>query len=120
MTRNSISIEKKKDVMRLYDLGICHGEIGKILGINEKTVSSIIYRAKKNKVLCKPRGHRHRILTAEHIERIRGWVDDDCTVTLSSLQDKIREMFDIEVSTTTIHRNLDNLHYSLKRTVISP
>ena len=31
MTRNSISIEKKEDVMRLYDQGICHSEIGEIL-----------------------------------------------------------------------------------------
>lgn len=79
---------------------------------------SIINRFKKFGRENRTKGHRPRKLTPNQVELIKCYVDEDCTRTLETIKDFILSQFNIELSTTSVHRYLSTLHYSLKR--ISP
>lgn len=65
-------------------------------------------------------GDRRSILNEEKKEQIKNWVDNDPTITLKSLEKKIREKYGLIVYDNTIDRCLKNYHYSLKQLTVIP
>jgi transposase len=53
-------------------------------------------------------------LREEHIVYIQGLLDEDATLTLKNIKDKILENFGIHVSKSTVHNSIVGFHYSLK------
>lgn len=55
-----------------------------------------------------------------HKEAIINYVDHDCSITLESIRQKLKDEFDLHVSIMTIGRCLKTFHYTLKRTTLIP
>lgn len=54
-------------------------------------------------------------LTAQQIEHLRGWANEDATQTGAQLTKRMNDMFDTNVSVNTIQRHLDPFFFSLNR-----
>lgn len=64
---------------------------------------------------------RSKKLNSGQINSIREWIDEDCPRSLEWLSDKVREVFDIDVSISTVSRYVDDvLAYSYKRLAVDP
>ncbi|XP_053204751.1 uncharacterized protein LOC128389229 [Panonychus citri] len=83
--------------------------------VNENTIKSIIKRFNEFGDVIRPRGKKHKKLNQQQIEKVREYVDEDCTRTLDDIKDFIHEKFQIEISVPTVHRYLNEIHYSFKR-----
>jgi len=44
---------------------------------------------------------------AEIVEALEGYLDEECTLTLEALRDRVRHDFGVELSTTTISDKLE-------------
>lgn len=51
---------------------------------------------------------------------IKNWVDEEASISLNSLKNKIYETYGIEISKSTVARILNDFHYTLKRLHLIP
>ena len=54
-------------------------------------------------------------MTEDQVEQIQLWIDDNCTMTLESMKEKILEELGLNVSLATVHRYVVSFHYTYKR-----
>ena len=101
---------------------ISNTQIAKDFGLPRTTVVSIVTaHSKTGRIEASKRGGDFSSkLSLEHKTHIRNWVDEDATVTLKALSNKILDKFGIKVSLSTINRCLKEFHYSLKSLTIVP
>lgn len=59
-------------------------------------------------------------LSIEQKILIKSWVDEDATITLKELSNKLNISCGLNVSTSTINRCLNNFHYTLKNLTLVP
>jgi transposase len=81
----------------------------------------ILIYTREGRVEPKRRGGlRPQLLTDKHKAAIRGYIAEDCSITLDSLRDKLMETYGVEVSRSTIDRAIDCFSYTLKRVTPLP
>ena len=120
--RHQISNEDRQRVVLAYIAKQSIADISNILQIKRQTVKSIvnIYNATGRIDKLKRGGQSRQKLTANDKEVIRGWVDDNCSLTLNQLACKVEEVLRIRVCKATIDRALHDFHYSWKRISLQP
>jgi len=87
------------------------------LGIKVDTVRKIARRFRSDgTVTIQKRGNPSPgKVTSEIAKFVKDKVDEDCTLTLSELKDKVQSHFHATLSPTTIWRILDGFKYTFKR-----
>jgi transposase len=63
-------------------------------------------------------GQKPQLLNDEHKEAIRSYINDDCTITLETIRQRLMDTFGVQVSIASIHRAINGFSYTLKS--ISP
>ena len=54
-------------------------------------------------------------LTEDHLQYLRGLIDDDCTLTIRHLQESLQATTGLNVCESTVHNVLQGFNYSFKR-----
>jgi len=116
------SNEDRERIISSYLKGITASEIGKMLNIKESTIYNIIrvYSGTGRIQRGKCGGNRPKILNEEMKLAIKTLVDDDCTISLKSISEKISTQYGITVCKNTINRVLEGFNYSVKRVSLIP
>lgn len=116
-----ISSDLRKAIIESYNNGHSKKNISEILNVKLSTVYSIIdVYVLEGRLETKKRGSRPKALNDEHVLAIRRWIDDDASITLSALKNKLLEVYGISVCTKTIDNYIDSFGYSFKRTTLIP
>lgn len=97
-------------------------QIASDLNVHEATVSRIIKKYNQTGSFCRKKtGGDHRsLLNDEQKNYILQKVDENCSLTLKQLADKVFEKFNLKVSRQTIQRTLNEFHYTLKKVSLVP
>ena len=90
--------------------------VARIFNVQPWTVRRIIlkYYATGESNKAKHGGYKPRKLTEEHCEYLRGLMDEDATISLRFMQDKLELEYALGVSLTTIHNAIVGFQYSFK------
>ena len=117
-----ITNELRRSVIDTYIKGFSNKDIANILNINVSSVYAIIkVYLTENRIDKKLKGGvRKRALTDAHIQAIQNYIDLDCSITLQSMRQKLKNDFNIEVSTMTICRYIKSFNYTLKSITLIP
>uniref|UniRef100_A0A8W7PUP2 Paired domain-containing protein n=1 Tax=Anopheles coluzzii TaxID=1518534 RepID=A0A8W7PUP2_ANOCL len=91
------SDEDRKRVITAYENGVAGKDIALMLNLHRATVYSIIKKFQKtwNVEAAKRGGNRAKLLPEEAVQSIRTWIDEDCTVTLKALAEKVHERYSV-------------------------
>lgn len=65
-------------------------------------------------------GQRKKALNDVHIAALQKNIDDDCSISLELLRDNLKNDFNIDVCTMTIHRYIKSFNYTVKKTTLIP
>uniref|UniRef100_A0A4Y0BHG9 DUF4806 domain-containing protein n=1 Tax=Anopheles funestus TaxID=62324 RepID=A0A4Y0BHG9_ANOFN len=120
--RKTTSNEDRERVVTAYENGATHAAISEMLNIKLATVYGIVKRYQTAfQVEAKKRGgNRQKVLSQQAISDIQCWINDDCTVTLKSLAQKLLQEHGVRVSTTTIAREIKGFNDPLKMVKVIP
>jgi transposase len=91
--------------------------------VKPSTIRTIVKAyQEKQQVKKKPRGGARNPskLSAEHKATIRGWLDDDCSLTGEEIATRCGQILGVTVHPTTALRAAAEMHYSLKRVSLQP
>ena len=96
--------------------------IAAVLGLKLGAVYAAIYLYNRENRVQKHRrgGTRSSALTDEQKDIIKGWVDEDCSLSLRAIKQRASEELHIDVSEKTIDRCLQGFRYTLKRSHCLP
>ncbi|XP_052890193.1 uncharacterized protein LOC128298480 [Anopheles moucheti] len=110
------SDEDRQRIITAYESGATPASIGNMLNINKSTVYGIIKRYKDTwQIESKKRGgHRAKSLSSEAVDSIRVWIDEDCTLTLKALAEKVFQQYGVRVAASTIAKEVKEFNYSFK------
>lgn len=120
--RTSISDGDRSRIVEAYLRGETTSSISRVLGIKPTTISTILrVYISENRVEAKKRGRPPvRKLSDIQKDAIRGWVDDNCSLSLSELKARCEAEFNVVVCEKTVGRVLDSFHYTMKRAYTHP
>ncbi|KAG0437941.1 hypothetical protein DMUE_3400 [Dictyocoela muelleri] len=92
-------------------------EIARRLNLNRSTVSKIVKKFKNTgKITTKKKGgNRKKILCDEHKNALKGYLNEDATLSLNILKQRLFNNFVLNCSLKTIDRAIQGFFYSLKR-----
>ena len=93
-------------------------EVAKNNGINEKTARGIIQRG--TSVNKRRGGRKHQKLLHEHEEHLLNKLTENPGPTLKSLKENSKNVFDLDVTISTIDRHLDSKLITLKKVHYQP
>jgi len=65
-------------------------------------------------------GNRKKIFTEDHIVYIRELIDENCLLSLRSIQESLLAVCEVDVSIPTIYRVIGAFNYTFKRVVPRP
>ncbi|KAH9186475.1 hypothetical protein AeNC1_011547, partial [Aphanomyces euteiches] len=106
------SLSAKRRIVAVYDAG---GDWKSTATANGIKISTAMGWLHLESWTPKQRGgYRQRILTPDIVDRMEAWVEFDCQITLDKLQARLRDELDINVSTSTINRALDERVFTYK------
>ncbi|XP_052889313.1 uncharacterized protein LOC128297668 [Anopheles moucheti] len=110
------SDEDRQRIITAYESGATPASIANMLNINKSTVYGIIKRYKDTwQIESKKRGgHRAKSLSSEAVDSIRVWIDEDCTITLKALAEKVFQQYGVRVAASTIAKEVKEFNYSFK------
>jgi transposase len=94
-----------------------HGitKVAEIYDITRKTLTSWIKCVKNDNLtgLSAPAGRKRKSkLNDTHRTKIIEWLKADSQLTLEAVKLKIKEIYNIEISKSTVHREIQRLNYS--------
>jgi Transposase and inactivated derivatives len=120
--KNKISNEVRSLVIRDMNNGNSAIQVGQQFRILPNTVRKIYATYKRTNELEKRAvGHRPRKLTFGQADEVCNWIDEDCTLTLRQIKNKLLENYpQLQVSSSTIYRAIKEFHYSVKRVSFIP
>ena len=120
--KNETSNNDRQRIVDSYLNGMDVNSISDVLVINMRTARSIIkVYVTEDRIDKKLRGGiRNKKLSCEQKNLIRSWVDDDCSITLRAIKEKVLSEFGISICEKTADRVMKEFHYSLKRTSLIP
>ena len=119
-SKKQIHTSIKKLIVQARDSGQKFCDIAATFQLSVNTVKNIVRYVRMNQTITKPNGHRPRKLNEQQINQLREWVDEDCQRTLVDLVTLMKETFEVDISTASIGRYLDRLHYRVKKISIVP
>lgn len=88
------------------------------LGIKYKTAFHWVHSGRD--VMLHKGGVKPKILTEEQIDVLISWVEEDCSITLKQLQQKIFQNFQVVVSVTTVGNYLEGRVFTIKQSHFEP
>uniref|UniRef100_A0AAG5DIR0 Paired domain-containing protein n=1 Tax=Anopheles atroparvus TaxID=41427 RepID=A0AAG5DIR0_ANOAO len=116
--RKVISLEEKKKIVKLYNDQYRVKDIGKIMSLSSQTVSRIVRHYLKHWEVIdntKKRGGEHRKkLNENQLEKLKEWVEEDCTISLKKISDRCEREFGVKLSVSTVHSYLTNFRKDKK------
>uniref|UniRef100_A0AAG5DIU3 ZAD domain-containing protein n=1 Tax=Anopheles atroparvus TaxID=41427 RepID=A0AAG5DIU3_ANOAO len=116
------SNEDRKRIVLAFERGTNVATIAERLNIKRGTVYSVIRKYQNTRrVESDKRGKQiKKKITPEISERIRAWIAEDCTLSLGKLAQNILEQYQVQVSPSTIAKEIGDFNYSLKRIDLHP
>ncbi|CAH8430499.1 unnamed protein product [Dicrocoelium dendriticum] len=99
--------EVKSAILRAYEAREDWVGVAQSLKVNPKTCRNWIREWLSKKPRGKHGGARHYALTDSHLDRLVEWVSEDPSATLDALRSRLKGVFDVKVSITTVSRYLD-------------
>jgi transposase len=108
----------RKRIIYAYNSGKGYTELGKLVGCHRTTIKRIVDAyLQKGRMIAKKRGGAggSKRLDNVHISAIRTYINQNCTISLRALREKINEEFGLEAGKSTINRAIDSFNYTLKR-----
>ncbi|XP_035917862.1 uncharacterized protein LOC118515280 [Anopheles stephensi] len=120
--RKTTSNEDRERVVTAYENGATAATISEMFNLKKPTVHGIIkkYQTQWQIEVKKSGGNRSKLLSQPAVNDVRNWIDEDCTVTLKALAEKVFEQHGVRVSSTTIAREIKGFNYSLKMVKLLP
>ncbi|XP_035908216.1 uncharacterized protein LOC118510467 isoform X1 [Anopheles stephensi] len=120
--RKTTSNEDRERVVTAYENGATAATISEMFNLKKPTVHGIIkkYQTQWQIEAKKRGGNRSKLLSQQAVIDVRNWIDEDCTVTLKALAEKVFEQHGVRVSSTTIAREIKGFNYSLKMVKLLP
>ena len=114
---NTTSDADRKRICYSYEQGLSTNDISLFLNIKKTTVHEIIKLfIKTGNVIAKKRGSSANAkLNEQQKIQIKNWVEEDVTISLKNICQKILDNYGIVISKSTVARILDSFHFSLKR-----
>jgi len=112
-----IKNDDREEIVNSYENGATASEIASLYQFNVSTVRTIIKKyLQTGNYKTEYSAEREGIqkLNEEQKEQVRRWVDEDCSITLLKLAERILQEMEIKVSRQTISRVLKSFHYTLK------
>ena len=113
-----ISMENKQNLINAINRGDSMITACRILNIPVRTGQRIYQKYRLNGELIpnlQRGGYKKQILSNEQIEIMRSWIDDDPTLTLASLKEKILFEMGQNISISTVNNYIRAFHYTFKR-----
>jgi transposase len=92
-------------------------EIATFFKTSNSTVSRIVYQFKSSGTVVTKHvgGNRAKFFSVNILNEIKSLIENDCSLTLSKIQNLIETKYGIKYSISTLHRKIDNFNYTLKR-----
>lgn len=117
MPNQYLSNEDRKRIINAYIDGNSANNISRIMGFKRTSVYSIIKKyADGESVERKLKGGlRRKSLTTMHINQIKEWIDEDCSISLKKIKEKCEVELNVKVSKSTIANYIESFSYTLKR-----
>uniref|UniRef100_A0A182MSG7 Paired domain-containing protein n=1 Tax=Anopheles culicifacies TaxID=139723 RepID=A0A182MSG7_9DIPT len=111
------SDEDRQRIVSAYLSGTVPKVISRMFYVNLSTVYNILKNYKKTAhVEAKKRGGNNpKLLSVDAIASIQKWIEDDCTISLKKLADKLYCQYQIRASVSTIAREIKGFNYTIKR-----
>ncbi|KAF7685702.1 hypothetical protein CDIK_3548 [Cucumispora dikerogammari] len=80
------------------------------------TVSSIIHlwQKERRENLLKRIGRHAKLLEQSHKDALQSWIDENCSITLQELKNRLERQFSIVVSVATVSRTVSDFEYTYK------
>ena len=112
-----ISNENRTKIIDAYVNGRTARDIADVMGLKRGTVDGVIRIYKdEGRIAERSRGGaRNTNLSDGDKAQIQQWVDDDCSITLLSLEGKCARELNVTVSQRTIARCIKAYSYTMKR-----
>lgn len=88
------------------------------LGINYKTAFHWIQSGRDN--MLARGGMKPKIFQEQQVDRMIEWIEDDCDITLKSIQQRIIQEFHLHVSISTIGNYLEGRFFTMKKKHYEP
>lgn len=120
--RRIITPEMRQIIINHSESGLNDASIGQMLSLPRTTVATITKRYfRTGEKINKSRGgDRRSKLSTEHKEFLNSTIDNDPTMTLKCLVQKLQDEFQLTVGKSTVHRCIEAFHYTLKNVVPVP
>lgn len=121
-SKKQMSDDMRKKIVLKYETGKTAHEIAVELEINKKTVETVLMVFKKTGRInsIKKRAPKQKKITTNIKEYIKRLIEDDCSITLMKIKEKIRNNMNVLVSKSTIAKEIANFNYSIKKVVLVP
>ncbi|KAG0426065.1 hypothetical protein DMUE_5992, partial [Dictyocoela muelleri] len=122
MKNQNINNEDRNRIVQAYINGNSASDLSSIFGFKRTTIYSIIKKYKNHEPIEKKQrgGQRRKSLSEQDKGAIRGWIDENCALTLKEIKSKIELERGVVVSQSTINRCISGFNYSMKRINIMP
>lgn len=114
---NTTSDADRKRICESHDQGISIKDISHFSSIKKTTVHEIVKNyIRTGSMFAKRRGGLTTSkLTDQQKICIKSWVEEDVTISLNSICQRVNNEFNILIAKSTVARILDAFHFSLKR-----
>ena len=118
----TVTNEMRKVIVESYTNGYGVKQISSMLNLKYTTVYAIIsIFQKEDRIVQKVKGgQRKKRLNEMHINAIKGWIDNDCGITLKCMKNKLFEEFCVTVCEKTVDNCISSFSYTLKRITLIP
>jgi transposase len=116
--RKTISKELRRIIITAYENMKSSQEIADLSGTSRSSVDRIVKTyCSEGKLEAKVRGgQRSHTLTDEQKTAVRGWILEDCSITLKKIKEELESKLGVVTSIATIHRLVEGFNFTLKRT----
>ncbi|XP_049298798.1 zinc finger protein 239-like isoform X1 [Anopheles funestus] len=108
------SDDDRKQIISAYENGFKPAVIGHMLNVKTATVYGIIKKYKETwQIEAKKRGGNNaKLLSKEAVYSIRGWIEEDSTITLRALAEKVYVKHGVRAAVSTIGKEVRRLNRS--------
>ena len=107
--------EDRKKIIKAYEDGRNWRNIAQIIGINERTANEWIRKSTMGETTKKKGGALHCKKRPDILQALIRTIENDATVTLSALSQKVQHEFGIRVCKSTVKNWLDGQLLSVKK-----
>ena len=116
--RRSICLEDRRRIVDAYVARRTVADIADLMQIPRTTVHGIIKRyQEEDRVEVQRRGGpRTKKISVEIGNTIKGWLDEDCSISLAAIKQRLETELGVTVSITTVFRCIEEFCYTLKFT----